>query len=144
MPAGPAGEVGIEGRGDRADEGATTIGDRKRLFIQRQKPVAVPQRGIAHLLQDGVGGAAETGREFVERHGEIAHQALDDPAAQTVFDVVAIPAETPLIVRARAEGKRVITGLEVIAIQALEQFVLYTGVRPTVEQFEKAVAFARQ
>jgi len=63
--------------------------------------------------------------------------------AQTVFDVVAIPAETPLIVRARAQGKRVITGLEVIAIQALEQFVLYTGVRPTQEQFESAVAFAR-
>lgn len=64
-------------------------------------------------------------------------------AAETVFDVVAIPSETPLIVRARAEGKRVITGLEVVAIQALEQFVLYTGVRPSLEQFEKAVAFAR-
>lgn len=45
--------------------------------------------------------------------------------------------------RGRAEGKRVITGLEVIAIQALEQFVLYTGVRPTEEQFAAAVAFAR-
>lgn len=64
-------------------------------------------------------------------------------AAETVFDVVAVPSETPLIVRARAEGKRVITGLEVIAIQALEQFVLYTGVRPTDEQFHKAVEFAR-
>ncbi|WP_313629749.1 shikimate 5-dehydrogenase [Pseudomonas sp.] len=63
--------------------------------------------------------------------------------ARTVFDVVAIPAETPLIVHARSQGKQVITGLEVIAIQALEQFVLYTGVRPTQEQFEKAVAFAR-
>jgi shikimate dehydrogenase len=48
-----------------------------------------------------------------------------------------------LIVRGRAKGKRVITGLEVIAIQALEQFVLYTGVRPTDEQFQAAVAFAR-
>ena len=64
-------------------------------------------------------------------------------SADTVFDVVAIPSETPLIVRGRAEGKKVITGLEVIAIQALEQFVLYTGVRPTVEQFDAAVAFAR-
>ena len=74
---------------------------------------------------------------------QLAFEAQAIAAAQTVFDVVAIPVETPLIVRARAEGKRVITGLEVIAIQALEQFVLYTGVRPTVEQFEKAVAFAR-
>lgn len=63
--------------------------------------------------------------------------------AEIVFDVVAIPAETPLIVSGRAQGKRVITGLEVIAIQALEQFVLYTGVRPTPEQFKAAVAFAR-
>ncbi|MEB0205787.1 shikimate 5-dehydrogenase [Pseudomonas sp. CCC3.1] len=63
--------------------------------------------------------------------------------AEILFDVVAIPVETPLIIRGRAQGKRVITGLEVIAIQALEQFVLYTGVRPTPEQFEAAVAFAR-
>ena len=74
---------------------------------------------------------------------QLAFEADAVDQAQTVFDVVAIPAETPLIVRARAQGKRVITGLEVIAIQALEQFVLYTGVRPTQEQFESAVAFAR-
>ena len=74
---------------------------------------------------------------------QLAFEADAVDQAQTVFDVVAIPAETPLIVRARAQGKRVITGLEVIAIQALEQFVLYTGVRPTQEQFQAAVAFAR-
>ena len=73
----------------------------------------------------------------------LAFDAAAVDAADTVFDVVAIPAETPLIVRGRAQGKRVITGLEVIAIQALEQFVLYTGVRPTDEQFQAAVAFAR-
>jgi shikimate dehydrogenase len=74
---------------------------------------------------------------------QLAFDAESIAAAETVFDVVAVPSETPLIVRARAEGKRVITGLEVIAIQALEQFVLYTGVRPTDEQFKKAVEFAR-
>ena len=45
--------------------------------------------------------------------------------------------------RAQALGKPVITGLEVIALQALEQFVLYTGVRPTRAQVDAAVAFAR-
>ncbi|KQV21396.1 shikimate dehydrogenase [Pseudomonas sp. Root329] len=74
---------------------------------------------------------------------QLAFDAETIAAAEIVFDVVAVPSETPLIVRARAEGKRVITGLEVIAIQALEQFVLYTGVRPTDEQFHKAVEFAR-
>ncbi|MFK0090551.1 shikimate 5-dehydrogenase [Pseudomonas sp. NPDC090755] len=64
-------------------------------------------------------------------------------AAQQVFDVVAMPAQTPLIVEAQRLGKPVITGLEVIALQALEQFVLYTGVRPTAEQVAQAVAYAR-
>ncbi|WP_288480737.1 shikimate 5-dehydrogenase [uncultured Deinococcus sp.] len=63
--------------------------------------------------------------------------------ARTVFDVVALPAETPLIVEARAQGRPVITGLEVVALQALEQFVLYTGVRPSPEQVQAAVAYAR-
>ncbi|CAM4109849.1 Shikimate 5-dehydrogenase-like protein [Pseudomonas reidholzensis] len=64
-------------------------------------------------------------------------------AAERVFDVVAMPARTPLIQRAEALGKPVITGLEVIALQALEQFVLYTGVRPSAAQVEAAVAYAR-
>ena len=70
-----------------------------------------------------------------------AAEAIDQ--AEILFDVVAIPVETPMIIRGREQGKRVITGLEVIAIQAVEQFTLYTGVRPTPEQFQAAVAFAR-
>ena len=64
-------------------------------------------------------------------------------AADTVFDVVALPAETPLIVAARDAGKRVITGAEVIALQAAEQFERYTGVRPTPEQVAEASAISR-
>lgn len=68
-------------------------------------------------------------------------EAID--AAQTVFDAVANPSNTPLIEAARVRGKRIISGDEVAAIQALEQFVLYTGVRPSDEQFRQASAFAR-
>jgi shikimate dehydrogenase len=64
-------------------------------------------------------------------------------AAKVVFDVVALPAETPLIKAARTAGKQVITGAEVATIQALEQFVLYTGVRPTAEQVRAAEDFMR-
>lgn len=64
-------------------------------------------------------------------------------AADTIFDVVAFPAETPMIRAARAAGKRVITGAEVIALQAAEQFVLYTGVRPTDDQVRRASEFSR-
>lgn len=63
--------------------------------------------------------------------------------AHTVFDVVALPPETPLIRHAREKEKKVITGAEVAAIQALEQFVLYTGVRPDEELIRKAADHAR-
>ena len=64
-------------------------------------------------------------------------------AAETVFEVVAMPIETPLVRRARSRGAAVITGAEVQALQATEQFVLYTGIRPTDEQLALAAAFSR-
>ena len=63
--------------------------------------------------------------------------------ADTVFDVVALPSETPLIVAAREAGVKVITGGEVIALQAAEQFERYTGIRPTAEQVADASAVSR-
>jgi shikimate dehydrogenase len=57
--------------------------------------------------------------------------------ADTVFDVIALPAETPLIVAARTAGKHVITGAEVIALQAADSSERYTGVRPTPSRSPK-------
>jgi shikimate dehydrogenase len=65
-------------------------------------------------------------------------------AAEAVFDVVALPALTPLVRRARAQGKQLLTGAEVIGLQALEQFVLYTGVRPSDDQVRRASEFSRE
>jgi len=64
-------------------------------------------------------------------------------ASTTVFDVVALPVETPLIIAARDAAKQVISGAEVIALQAAEQFERYTGVRPTPAQVAEASAHAR-
>ncbi|WP_018178594.1 shikimate 5-dehydrogenase [Jongsikchunia kroppenstedtii] len=64
-------------------------------------------------------------------------------SAATVFDVVAMPAETPLIRAAREAGVPVITGAEVIALQAAEQFALYTGVVPDPELVRRASEFSR-
>jgi shikimate dehydrogenase len=83
----------------------------------------------------GMAGADETAQSFDD--AAVAH-------AQVVFDVVALPAETPLIKAARAAGKVLITGAEVIAIQAEEQFVLYTGVRPSPELVRAASEFSRE
>ena len=65
-------------------------------------------------------------------------------SAEVIFDVVAIPTETPLIRKAGALGKPFISGADVIVLQAVEQFVLYTGVRPTDNLIAQAAAFARQ
>lgn len=77
---------------------------------------------------------------------EESERAFDDDAvgaADVVFDVVAMPSETPVITAARAAGAKVITGAEVIALQAAEQFERYTGVRPTAEQIAAASAISR-
>lgn len=63
-------------------------------------------------------------------------------AAEIVFDVVAIPPETPLIRAARAAGRQVITGDAVLVLQGREQFVLYTGVQPGEVQVEAAARIA--
>jgi shikimate dehydrogenase len=80
------------------------------------------------------GGAEEHALSFTDE--QIA-------AASVVFDVVALPAETPLIRAGRSAGKTVITGAEVATLQALEQFVLYTGIRPAPEQVRAAEEFMR-
>jgi shikimate dehydrogenase len=64
-------------------------------------------------------------------------------AARTVFDIVAFPAETPLIRAARTAGEAVIIGAEVTAPQAAGQFARYTGVTPTPDQVARASAHSR-
>ena len=64
-------------------------------------------------------------------------------AAEVVFDVVAFPAETPLVRAGRAASKRLITGAEVVALQAARQFQRYTGVALTTDQVARASEFSR-
>ncbi|RZU63956.1 shikimate dehydrogenase [Microterricola gilva] len=98
--------------------------------------VAVGAGLLVNVTPIGMAGGAES-----------AEQSFSDAAiaaASVVWDVVAMPSETPLIRAARAAGTRVITGAEVIAIQAEEQFVLYTGVRPSPKLVAEASAFSLQ
>jgi shikimate dehydrogenase len=64
-------------------------------------------------------------------------------AARFVLEVVAMPPETPLSRLATESGLTVITGTEVQALQAADQFALYTGVRPTADQVVRAGAYSR-
>lgn len=64
-------------------------------------------------------------------------------AARAVIEVVFTPVATPLVRSARAAQVRfVVTGDEILLLQAVEQFVRYTGVRPTERQVAEAEAFA--
>ena len=91
---------------------------------------------LINVTPIGMAGAAEA--------SQLAFSEETVRAAAFVFDVVALPAETPLIRLAGSLGKKTISGAEVIALQAVEQFVFYTGHRPAPELIEHAAAFARQ
>ncbi|WP_283647553.1 shikimate 5-dehydrogenase [Hafnia paralvei] len=75
---------------------------------------------------------------------KLAYSEDEINSANVVFDVVALPSETPMIRYAKTQGKTVISGAEVFAIQAVEQFVLYTGIRPEHELFLAAAKYARE
>lgn len=62
--------------------------------------------------------------------------------ASTALEAVYVPPDTPFVRAATQAGARVISGSQIVMLQALEQFVLYTGVRPTPEQVEAAEAYA--
>ncbi len=59
-------------------------------------------------------------------------------SAQWVIDSVASPPETQLVRLSQEAGKSVVTGFEITVLQAVEQFVLYTGVRPNADQVRRA------
>ncbi|HEY5704730.1 MAG TPA: shikimate 5-dehydrogenase [Terrimicrobiaceae bacterium] len=104
--------------------------------FQWKKELASERPGLLiNVTPVGMAGGAES--------DQLAFSEELVRSAQFVFDVVALPPETPLIRLATSSGKKTITGARVIALQAVEQFVLYTNVRPDPELIERAAAFAR-
>ena len=89
---------------------------------------------LVNVTPIGMQGGAET--------DDLAFPEETIASAECIVDAVALPSETPTIRTARALGKPVITGAEIQAVQALEQFVLYTGITPTEAQVEAAARFA--
>ncbi|MBO9724823.1 MAG: shikimate 5-dehydrogenase [Novosphingobium sp.] len=96
----------------------------------------LPEAGAAMLVN-----VTPLGMEGAQAE-ELAFTPAQIAACDVAFDVVAQPAETPFIKAALAGGKTVISGAEVIVLQAIEQFVLYTGIRPSAEAVKAAATFA--
>jgi shikimate dehydrogenase len=78
-----------------------------------------------------------------DNQSELAFSSDLIAAANSVFDVVASPSETPLIAAARSQGKHLLTGAQVHALQAALQFEKYTGVKLSEEQIARAAEFSR-
>ncbi len=78
-----------------------------------------------------------------ENESELAFSEELISAASSVFDVVASPVETPLIIAGRSQGKNLLTGAQVHALQAALQFEKYTGVKLSEEQIARAAEFSR-
>jgi shikimate dehydrogenase len=151
----PAGTVLIRGSGGMASAVGAAFRDhgfRSGILVARNEDAG---RALADRL--GYAYASEVGSHTASvivnvtplgmaGAPEATEQAFEEGTiskARTVFDVVALPSETPLIQAARAAGVDVITGAEVIALQAAEQFERYTGVRPTAGQIAEASAISR-
>ena len=62
------------------------------------------------------------------------------PMAATVFDLVYVPAETPLVTAARARGLRAANGSEMLIAQAAAAFERWTGVGGMADVMRAAVA----
>lgn len=94
-----------------------------------------PRQIIVNVTPLGMSGGNEGQLSFPDRL--IA-------GADVVFEVIAMPIETPLVLAAIASGKKVITGIEIMALQAAIQFELYTGIKLSEDQVRRASEFSRQ
>lgn len=151
----PASRVLLRGSGGMAK--ATAAAFRDAGFPDVTVVARNEERGRALAALSGFGWSADVGSPGADvlvnvtplgmaggpEADTVAFPTGHVQAASVVFDVVALPAETPLVRAARAAGKTVITGAEVATRQALEQFVLYTGIRPSAEQVRAAEKFMR-
>ncbi|APT84503.1 shikimate 5-dehydrogenase [Corynebacterium aquilae] len=75
---------------------------------------------------------------------ELAFSVEQIHDADIVMDCVAYPVRTPLVKAAEKLNREIIDGGEIIALQAAEQFALYTGVVPTREQVAAAEEYAQR
>jgi len=60
-----------------------------------------------------------------------------DLSGITVFDAVYSPLETRLLTRSREQGAKIANGLDMYIGQAMAQFELWTGIKPSSEKMEK-------
>ena len=101
------------------------------------------QKDMEGIEADLLINATPLGMSGGPEEGSLCFTQAEIGQAQVLFDVVAIPTVTPAVQFAKSIEKTAITGSEVFAIQAVEQFQLYTGIKPNQQLFEAAAAYSR-
>lgn len=120
-----------------------TVGERTADVLVNATPV-----GMAAAEPAAAAGRAEGSRPA--GNADLPFPRHTIAAADTVMDVVAAPPRTPLIALAEepgthdGPGTRTVTGDAVMALQAAEQFRLYTGVRPGEDLVRRAREYSRR
>ena len=87
--------------------------------------------------------ATPLGMQGGDTEGQLCFSEQNIQAASVMFDVVSKPLVTPAMAYAASLDKTVISGSEVFAIQAVEQFKLYTGVTISETLFNQARDYSR-
>jgi shikimate dehydrogenase len=75
--------------------------------------------------------------------GELSFPIELIEACEVAFEVIAMPVETPFYQEAVKLNKKVISGMEIMAAQAVHQFNLYTGVAVSEDLIKRASDFSR-
>jgi shikimate dehydrogenase len=127
-----------------------TIGNRTlaaaAALVDRFAGVGVGSVSAVALDDPGFGAALETADLAVNATtvGMLAPGSLIDvaglPRRATVFDLVYVPAETPLLRAARARGLRAANGSEMLIGQAVVAFERWTGVGGMADVMRAAAA----
>ena len=123
---------------NRTDSTAKALADRFRGVGQGS--VAIPSSGL--VFEAALAGADlavnATTVGMLDPGMTIPVELLPDSA--TVFDLVYVPAETPLVAAARARGLRAANGSEMLIAQAAIAFERWTGVGGMADVMRTAVA----
>jgi shikimate dehydrogenase len=125
--------------GNRSIAGASALAERfAGLGPTAPQPVALDAPAFVDALHSADLAVNATTVGMIDPGMTIPVAEL--PAGATVFDLVYVPPETPLLRAARARGLRVANGSEMLIHQAAIAFERWTGVRGMADVMREAVA----
>jgi shikimate dehydrogenase len=125
--------------GNRTEPSATTLLARfADVGTGARSAVALEGPAFEEALRSADLAVNATTVGMVDPGATIPVDAL--PAGATVFDLVYVPAETPLLAAARARGLRAANGSEMLIAQAAIAFERWTGVAGMADVMRAAVA----